>query len=259
MDVDRVTKRAITKIYLGKWSEDGLDHIIREASHIEDAGERINVISGQFLGIPYRESTLIGDVNTPEVFVINLEAMDCFTFVDYVEAMRLSGSFSGFKRNLKRIRYKSGKVAFENRNHFFTDWQVFNKEFINDTTRMIGGHKAKSVQKTLNKREDGTYFLPGIKPKEREFTYLPAEVIDHAAVAKLKTGDYIGIYADTQGLDVSHVGILVRHGDAVYLRHASSTKNQRKVTDQDFKHYITGKPGIIVLRPVNREQYAIDK
>jgi hypothetical protein len=253
MDVDRVTKRAITKIYLGKWSEDGLDHIIQEAAQIEDVGERINVISRQFLGIPYRESTLIGDVNTPEVFVINLEAMDCFTFVDYVEAMRLSGSLSGFKRNLKRIRYKSGKVAFENRNHFFTDWQVFNKEFINDATRMIGGHKAKSVKKTLNKKEDGTYFLPGIKPEEREFTYLPVEAIDHNVVAKLKTGDYIGIYADTQGLDVSHVGILVRQGNAVYLRHASSMKNQRKVTDQSFTNYITNKPGIIVLRPVNRE------
>jgi hypothetical protein len=259
MGFDKAIKKVKEKILLGIWSQDGLDHIMQEASQIKDVGERINVISRQFLGIPYRESTLMGDVNTPEVFVINLEAMDCFTFVDYVEAMRLSGSFSGFKRNLKRIRYKSGKVAFENRNHFFTDWQVFNKEFINDATRMIGGHKAKSVQKTLNKKEDGTYFLPGIKPKEREFIYLPAEAIDHKVAAKLKTGDYIGIYADTQGLDVSHVGILVRQGDAVYLRHASSTKKQRTVTDQDFKHYITGKPGIIVLRPVNREQYTIDK
>ena len=259
MGFDKAIKKAEEKILLGIWSEDGLDQIIQEASHVEDVGERINVISRQFLGIPYRESTLIGNVNTTEVFVINLEAMDCFTFVDYVEAMRLSGSFSGFKRNLRRIRYKSGKVAFENRNHFFTDWQVFNKEFINDATRMIGGHKAKSVKKTLNKKEDGTYFLPGIKSKERAFTYLPAEAIDHNVVAKLQTGDYIGIYADTQGLDISHVGILVRQGDAVYLRHASSTKNQRKATDQDFKHYITGKPGIIVLRPVSREQYAIDK
>jgi hypothetical protein len=45
------------------------------------------------------------------------------------------------------------------------------------------------------------------------------------------------------------VGILIKDGDKIYLRHASSLKKHRKVIDQDFKKYIVGKPGIIVLRP----------
>src|ERR1700757_4891399 len=107
-------------VFLGKWNEKKLDHIIRESSGIQDLGKRIDFLSEQFLNVNYKESTLIGNINTPEVFVINLEGMDCFTYIDYVEAMRLSSSFSQFKENLRRVRYQSGKVTFENRNHFFT-------------------------------------------------------------------------------------------------------------------------------------------
>ena len=63
-------------IPLGKWTSEKLDAILHESSKINDAGLRIDFLSKQFLGTPYQESTLIGDINTPEVFVINLEAVD---------------------------------------------------------------------------------------------------------------------------------------------------------------------------------------
>jgi len=62
-----------------------------------------------------------------------------------------------------------------------------------------------------------------------------------------QTGDYIGIYSDLPGLDVSHVGIVVKDGPNINFRHASSAA--RKVIDEDFSEYIAGKPGIVVLRP----------
>jgi hypothetical protein len=237
------------RIILGKWSRDELGHIIREASHIEDVGKRIDFLSRQLLHVNYRESTLIGDIITPEVLVINLEGVDCFTFIDYVEAMRLSTSFLQFKENLKKVRYKSGEVAFENRNHFFTDWQRFNKRFVNDITEDIGVYRIKSVRKVLNKRKDGTYFLPGIDPYEQEINYIPAKAMDSVVINKLRTGNYVGIYADIPGLDVSHAGIIIKYGNTVYLRHASSLKECRKVVDQNFKQYIADKPGVVVLQP----------
>src|SRR3989304_5925906 len=75
-------------IILGKWNEKQLDHIIRESLGIPDLDKRIDFLSEQFLNVDYKESTLIGNINTPEVFVINLEGVDCFTYIDYVEAMR---------------------------------------------------------------------------------------------------------------------------------------------------------------------------
>jgi hypothetical protein len=70
----------------------------------------------------------------------------------------------------------------------------------------------------------------------------------------MRTGDYVGIYSEIKGLDVSHVGIVIKDGDKIYLRHASSQKKQRKVVDQDFKDYIFKKPGIIVFRPKARNK-----
>lgn len=233
-------------IHLDKWTEESMDSILREASGIEDTGERIDFLSKQFLETPYKESTLAGDSNTPEIFVINLEAVDCFTFIDYIEAMRLSASLSDFKETLKKVRYQSGEVAYKNRNHFFTDWIESNPGFVSDATGLIGGEKTHSIIKMLNQKGDGAYFLEGIQPKQRELKYIPSVNIDDSVIENLKTGDYIGIYSDTPGLDVSHVGIFIKYGHGIFLRHASSVT--KKVLDEDFKSYITGKPGIIVLR-----------
>ena len=102
-------------IVLGKWTEDELDRLLEEASTIGEPGARVDLLSGQFLEAQYEESTLIGDINTTEVFVLNLAAFDCFTFIDCIEAMRRSKSYSLFKENLKNLRYRSGKIDFKNR------------------------------------------------------------------------------------------------------------------------------------------------
>ncbi|MEC4685634.1 MAG: N-acetylmuramoyl-L-alanine amidase-like domain-containing protein [Nitrospirota bacterium] len=237
------------RILLGRWTQDELGRIISEASEIRDVGKRIDFLSGRFLGVKYQASTLIGDMNTPEVFVIDLQGVDCFTYLDYIEAMRLSRSFSEFKENLKRVRYRSGKVAFENRNHFFTDWSVFNSAYVDDITGKIGGLRTKSIRKVLNLRKDGTYFLPGITPREREIQYIPSDAIDETVIKRLRTGDYVGIYTKIQGLDVTHTGIIIKKQGRVYLRHASSAKTKRKVIEQDLIAYISKTPGLIVLRP----------
>ncbi len=236
-------------IILGKWNEKQLDNIIRKGSQIHDLGKRIDFLSGQFLNVSYRESTLIGNANTPEVFVINLEGVDCFTYIDYVEAMRLSSSFSEFEENLKNVRYKHGKVAFKNRNHFFTDWIEFNSNHIKDVTEEVGGEKTKRVEKTLNEKGDGAYFLPGIPVKQREIRYIPSSAFNKTIIERLRTGDYVGIYSEAQGLDVSHTGIVIKDGDKVYLRHASSREGNRRVVDEDLINYISNKPGLVILRP----------
>lgn len=236
-------------IILGKWSESEMDTIIRRGSQIDNTGKRIDFLSKHFLHTHYRESTLIGDSMTEEVMVINLEGVDCFTFIDYMEAMRLSDSFHVFKENLIHVRYRNGIVSFETRNHFFTDWCEFNRRFVSDVTEDIGMHRTASEKKILNKKKDGTPFLHGIEPKEREINYIPTRKIDSFILEKLKSGDYIGIYTPQDGLDVSHVGIIIRQGNSLYLRHASSLSDYRKVIDQNFLKYIHDKSGIIVVRP----------
>jgi len=233
----------------GRFTPDMLDSVLAEAFVIADAGQRIAFLSNTFLGLKYQESTLIGSEHAPEVFVINLQGVDCLTFIEYIEAMRLSKCFSEFQTNLRKVRYKSGVVSFSKRNHFFTDWIENNKDFVRNVTGDIASRMTIKVRKILNARDDGSFLLPGIQPVEREIEYIPSHEIDDSAMNSLKTGDYIGIYSNVYGLDVSHVGIAIRDGEMLFLRHASSLEKYRRVIDQDLKDYILNKPGIIVLRP----------
>ena len=198
------------EIILGEWTEDGLDRLLEEASTIGDPGERVDLLSRQFLKTPYKDSTLIGDIDTKEVFVVNLAAFDCFTFIDCIEAMRRSRSSSSFKENLKNLRYRSGEVAFKNRNHFFTDWKAFNTDLVVDVTEGIGEERCKRISKRLNEKKDGAPLLPGIDSRLHEVAYIPSICVDDLVVEKLKTGDYVGIYSEEEGLDVSHVGIVIK-------------------------------------------------
>jgi len=236
-------------INVGRWTEVGLDKIIREASLIRDAGPRIKFLSDFFLGLEYKESTLIGDSSTAEVFVVNLSEVDCFTFLDYIEAMRLSDSFDSFLKNLQQVRYRNSMVSYEKRKHFLTDWAEYEPVSVDDLTLQIGGGRARSIVKIMNLKRDGTPLLPGIGSHQRTINYILPEDMNESVLQSLKTGDYAGIYSAMEGLDVSHVGIIVRDGNTVFLRHASSDRRYRKVIDQDFQEYISGTPGLIVLRP----------
>jgi len=219
--------------------------MLRAASAISDLPARIDFISGQFLDVPYGESTLIGSPEVPEVLIINLQTVDCFTYVDYVESMRFSRSLGELKHYLRMVRYRSGVVSYERRHHFFTDW--VGSARIEDVTRRIGLEKTRTLTKTLNRKADGSSFLPEIPPVERKVTFAPAGALDRAAQGKLQTGDYLGMYAQAEGLDVSHVGIVIRREGRLMLRHASSL--ERRVVEQDFDLALEGKPGIVVLRP----------
>lgn len=241
------------EILLGKWTEDRLNEILRESAGIKDMGERIDFLSGLFLGITYQDNTLIGDENTPEVFVVNLAGIDCFTFLDYVEAMRCSGSFSELIENVRKVRYRDGNVRYQSRNHFFTDWPEFNTDFIEDVTGLIGREQTATVKKTLNQGEDGTLLLNGIKPRKRELSYIPSSALNEGVVSRIQTGDYAGIYSELPELDVSHVGIIIRDRGEIWLRHASSGRGKGKVLDQELRGVIVHKPGIVLLRP--KEKY----
>ncbi|MCX5895842.1 MAG: DUF1460 domain-containing protein [Proteobacteria bacterium] len=237
----------------GTWTPDGLDKMLAESSRIKGSDERIDFLSKQFLGVAYKESTLTGDINTPEKLVINLSGVDCFTFLDYVEAMRLSDSCAAFKDNLKKVRYQSGIVSYKTRNHFFTDWRECNAAYIEDVSGQIGAEKTKRVMKVLNGKAGGKQLLPGIESKKREISYIPSEAIHDSMLDTLRTGDYVGIYSTKNNLDVSHVGIVIREGDTILFRHASS--EVRMVVDEDFKDYIKNKPGVIIVRSRNVKSY----
>lgn len=84
---------------------------------------------------------------------------------------------------------------------------------------------------------------------DREISYIPSTAVDDNVIAHLRTGDYIGAYADQPGLDVTHVGIFVTTPSGPVFRNASSLPADNKVVDTPFRDYVASTPGILVLRP----------
>lgn len=236
-------------IRTGIWADASISALLRDASMIKDTGGRIAFISERFIGTPYQASTLIGDSVQKEELVIDLSGVDCFTFLDYVEAMRRASDFDGFMEALRAVRYRSSEVSYDTRNHFFSDWPSYSPTFIEDITASVGGGGAVRVGKRLNEKGAGTMFLPGIPAVDREITFVPTGSIDEEILGRLQTGDYAGIYTEAPGLDVTHVGIIIRKYSGLLLRHASSIKKQ--VADEDLREYISDKPGLIIFRPGN--------
>ena len=239
---------------LGGWSRGKIEQLLVDAGRIPELGRKIEFISAAFLETPYLADTLIGSAETAEVFVLRLDGVDCFTLLDYVEALRRTSDFDGFKEALRRIRYREGRVYFLSRNHFFSEWGEANSLHLHDVTALVGGENVRRVEKPLNRKKGGALYLPGYPVKKREIAYIPPEAVDETVHARLQSGDYVGIYSTLPGLDVSHVGIVVKKGGKVFLRHASSRSDLRKVVDQELTSYLGGKKGLVVYRPVEADE-----
>ncbi|MBL1074657.1 DUF1460 domain-containing protein [Nocardia sp. 2] len=211
-------------------------------------GELLDAISRQFLGTPYVANMLVGSATQPEQLVVDLRGVDCFTLLDYVEALSRSANREQFLTNLVETRYAGGQVDFLRRKHFFTDWAQVARTAASDITGSLSG-AATTVAKRLNAKGDGGTYLPGLPVVDRAITYIPSGAVDQGVIGQLRTGDYIGAYADAPGLDVTHVGIFVMTANGPVFRNASSLAANNQVVDSGFAQYVATVPGIVVMRP----------
>jgi hypothetical protein len=228
----------------------GWECVPAETATLADPGERAVHISARFLGTPYQANTLGGGNELPEVLTVRFDAVDCFTLLDYVEALRRSANAGEFRARLIEVRYRDEVIGWRSRRHFFTDWAAAPGGRVVDVTAEVGGSSTRQTVKQLNLGTNGTLLLPGVAVQERLIYFVPPAALDSQVLGRLRPGDYVGIYTPRPGLDVTHVGLVVRRGHQLYLRHASSRREAGKVIDSDFLAYLANKPGIVVLRPV---------
>ncbi len=201
----------------------------------------ISKLSEKFLNVKYVSNTLSNhEINTSkENLIINFDSLDCFTFIDTIEALKSSNNKEQFKNKLIHTRYKNGDISYQNRNHFFSDWVDSNS--MNDITCRLGA--CEKTTKYLNQNEKYLKEIPTVK---RDISYIKSTNID---LTLLKDGDYVGIYTDKKALDVTHTGIIIKKLGKVFIRHASSLK--KKIIDSELLEYTKNKLGIIVYRATN--------
>lgn len=213
--------------------------------------ERIEALTGYFLELPYVADRLVGSNTEAEKLVIALNELDCFTYIDYVEAFKRSTDEESFIQNLKKIRYIDGQVNYLNRKHFFSDWFAENEKIVEDVLKQPQYKDVVDVKNvSLNQGANGPY-IPGLDIRERDIYAIPRENVTEEILKTFKTGDYVGLATNIPGLDVTHTVIVIQKEDGTYMRHASSSKSNMKVVDEkiiDYVQNVKSVRGLLVFR-----------
>jgi hypothetical protein len=231
--------------------------------------ELITEIGLSFLGTPYIAATLENGLE--EKMVINLRELDCTTFVENCLALARTvklgkTDFESFVTQLERIRYRDGiRNQYPSRLHYFSEWIHNNqiKGFISETPNQKGEKSIKVINFMSTHPADYPVLkahpelIPAIAEQEKVLTntgfmYFPKNNLPDL-YKNLKHGDIVALTSSIEGVDVNHVGIIIKKGNEFYLLHAplSAKKVQvSKVPLTDFLKPTSKNNGIMIARPV---------
>lgn len=215
--------------------------LLSNANHDSSTGSRIDVLSRQFLGHPYRPNPLIGSADTAEVFTASLDGFDCVTYIETILALACASNVDEFIGWLRKIRYERGRIQWERRNHYMTLW-IRN----NVRERIIRPVSMPDVPTV--RRERVLNVVPGLAAQRIRTNCMPKAAMPRFA-PHLKSGDMIFFASTRKNLDVFHAGIIGRDGERVFLRHAS--RSQGFIVEQELGGFLKANrmAGVIVVRP----------
>jgi hypothetical protein len=232
--------------------------------------ELVVKIGYSFLGTPYVVATL--ENGSKEWLVINLRQLDCTTFAENCLALartvkQQKSDFVSFVSELQHIRYRDGiRSGYPSRLHYFSEWIANNtkKGLVSDQPNRNGVRLDKTINFMSVHPEDYPVLkehpelITEIALQEKNlsakgFWYFPKDNPDNL-LKNLHEGDIIGLTSAIDGVDVNHVGIIVRKNNEFHLLHAPLSGKKVLVSDDpitDFLKPASKNSGIIIARPVN--------
>jgi hypothetical protein len=226
---------------VGRFSRRWIKRALISLRKMPDLESRVQLVSGWFLRRPYEENPLDGGPASLELFFIFFDRFDCVTYVETVLALSRARTTARFFFELRHLRYKGGRVDWFTRNHFMTEWLRRNEErgAIADLTR---GRDMIKKTRTLKG-------VAGLQPEESTFRFFPKRSFARVR-PKIRTGDVMMFVSTKKHLDVFHMGILIRKGDQILMRHA--TRSAGKVVEQDVNEFLEANrmTGFILARPL---------
>lgn len=214
-------------------------------------------IALKFTGTPYGAATLEGD--STEVLRVNLDSMDCTTFVETVLALAYTAnerrqSWRDFTYNLRRLRYRNGETdGYASRLHYISDWIVDNvaRGNVREITRELPN--ARYAVKTLDYMTRNRDKYPALADSatyarmknvesgfsNHRYPYLKAAGLnDKKLLQAVSDGDMVCFTTSTRGLDVTHVGIVTITDGTPRLIHASSKEGRVLLDPLSLSAYI---------------------
>lgn len=233
-------------------------------------GELVLKIGLDFLNTPYVAKTL--DNLKEEKLIINLHQLDCTTFAENCLALARTVksekcNSATFCAELEGIRYRGGVLdGYDSRLHYFSEWISDNeaRHHVQSMAAQMGG---KILPLTLNFMSTHPKDYPQLandpvstakirameeKVSAQTFHYIPVSQFE-GIENLVKDGDIVTLTTSIPGIDVSHVGILLKKEGRVYLLHASSSIMKVVVSSEPFAQYLTKSKkttGVMIARPV---------
>jgi hypothetical protein len=218
-----------------------MTQILSETKSYPSAASRIELLSRRFLGQPYQPNPLIGSAEESEVFTASLDGFDCVTYIETVLALARSKTVDDFDRWLRQIRYEHGRIRWEKRNHYMTQW-------IHNNVRegIISPVSMPAVP--ILSRERVLNVVPGLPSRRTQVKCAPKPAVLRRAES-LQSGDLMFFVSTRKNLDVFHTGIIIREGKSLLMRHAS--RSQGAVVEQNLCEFLKANrmAGVIVVRP----------
>ena len=195
-------------------------------SGLTDASQLVEFYARQMLGTPYVAHTLEAD---QEMLTINIHELDCTTFVETLYAMARTTiarrySWRDYAANLENLRYRGGEMGdYSSRMHYISEWIIDNRlrgnmqEITPDLPHVdylvknidFMSHHTDSYQQLKN---DSVMVnkIRRFELRNHRFPYIKRSWLnDKALKAALRSGDFIGLVTKIEGLDISHMGIII--------------------------------------------------
>jgi hypothetical protein len=248
-------------------------------------GGRLTAAGLALEGTPYAAGAL--EVPGPERLVCHLGGLDCVTFVETCLAaartsrldppsprMATKGRvathqdvFEEFMAELRLLRYRDGTIlGYASRLHYFSEWLRQNaaRGVLADLTADLGGVPEirqidyMTTHRKLYPRLASDRTFQAMLAVEAALSARPLIVIPRdrlaAAEGRLEDGDIVAIVPTTEGLDVSHTGLVRRGTDGrVHLLHAPDVGDRVRTTIETLGEYVAAHPkvrGLMVARPL---------
>jgi Protein of unknown function (DUF1460) len=221
-------------------------------------------LAKSFLNAPYEAGTLDLYNTETERLIINLHSFDCFTFLETVLALarcikKQRINFADYKQELEFIRYRNGKLNnYESRLHYFSEWILNGSQ--KRIVKLING--SDLIQKPIfylsqNSPKANNNQLIQDSEKKLSSLKLPSfnclSLQNPSQLALLQEGDIIGFTSNIEGLDINHVGFLIKKPDqTLSFIHASSRNQKVEIYKDSLANYcssLKSNSGILVARP----------
>jgi hypothetical protein len=206
-----------------------------------------------------------------EPLTLSLTRFDCVTLVEsclgVARAAAADGSWSGFGREIERMRYRDGRRdGYSSRLHYFSEWieDGARRGLVRDLGAELGGAADPRPLRFMTThrasypalRDDRVF--QQIAEVERRRDGAPRLVVPTKrlplVVDRIESGDVLAFATEIPGLDVTHAAFAYRSPDGVLrVLHAPLSGGVVEITRTTLPEYVAAirhATGVLVARPL---------